>query len=82
METELKSVNILIHRFLTNEIVTELDIKKSLKIRDDEMAQIIGKTVCNNNNFDELIKLNEKERLEILADSEILTAVDYNETKM
>jgi hypothetical protein len=80
METELKSVNIPIHRFLTNEIVTELDIKKSLKIHDNEMAQIIGKTVCNNNNLEDLIKTKEKERLEILADLEILTAV--NETKM
>ena len=80
METELKSVNIPIHRFLTNEIVTELDIKKSLKIRDNEMAQIIGKTVCNNNNLEDLIKSEEKERLKILADLEILTAV--SETKM
>ena len=80
METELKSVNIPIHRFLTNDILTELDIKKSLKIRDNEMAQIIGKTVCNNNNLEDLIKSKEKERLEILADLEILTAV--SETKM
>jgi len=77
METELKSE---IHRFLTNEIVTELDIKKSLKIRDNEMAQIIGKTVCYNNNLEDLIKSKETKRLEILTDLEILTAV--GETKM
>jgi hypothetical protein len=82
METELRSVNIPLHRFLTNEIVTELDVKKSLKISDNEIAQIVGKAVCSNDNLDELIKEKEKERLAILADLEILTAVDYIETKM
>ena len=70
METELKAiplahprVNIPIHRFLTNEIVTELDIKKSLKIRDTKKAQIIAKTVCNNSNLEDLIKSKEKKDL-------------------
>lgn len=95
METELRSVNIPLHRFLTNEIVTELDVKKSLKISDSEIAQIVGKAVCHAIPLavgggitgalpciDELIKEKEKERLAILADLEILTAVDYIETKM
>lgn len=32
IETETKRQNIPIHRFLTNDIVTDIDIKKSLKI--------------------------------------------------
>jgi hypothetical protein len=74
METELRNRNIPLHRFLTNEIITDFDIKKSLKICDDEIAQVIGKTVSGNENIQDLITTTANNRETLLTDLEILTA--------
>jgi propanediol dehydratase large subunit len=74
VETETKRRNIPTHRFLTNDIVTDIDIKKTLKINDEEIIEIVGKTICDNDNIDDLIEKKKQEQQQILEDLSILTA--------
>jgi hypothetical protein len=74
VEIELKPKNVPIYKLLTSDIITDIDVKKSMKIKDDEIAIIVGKDMCNNNNIDDLIEMKKIELSMINNDLEILTA--------
>jgi len=73
-EIEIKHRDVPIYKLLTSDIITDIDVKKTLKIKDDEIAIVVGKNICNNNNIDDLIEIKKRELTIIQNDLEILTA--------
>lgn len=84
-ETNLPTSNIPIEKFLSSTYILDCDVKKNLKIKDNEIGTIIGLTSANEINTDAVnafIEENKREKEMILNDLVYLTATSNVEYKM
>ena len=84
-ETNLPVSNIPIEKFLSSTYILDCDVKKNLKIKDNEIATIVGLASANEINIEAVnafIEENKKENEMILNDLLYLTATSNVEFKM